>query len=113
MMETIRWRADAKSAPSAERARRRLRRLPMRIGDGGRRTRRRRAILSLVVAAAIGVVALSLRRAEPPEPGALRRVAGVSLNDTSGRVHAPADWRGSRAVVLFFLGTECPISNGY
>jgi peroxiredoxin len=27
--------------------------------------------------------------------------------------HTPAEWRGSKAVVLFFLGTDCPVSNGY
>jgi peroxiredoxin len=40
-------------------------------------------------------------------------VEDFSLLDPGGQTHTPADWQGSRAVVLLFLGTECPISNGY
>lgn len=50
---------------------------------------------------------------EPPEPGVLRRVAELALADADGRVHSPADWRDDPAVVLVFLGVECPVSNGY
>lgn len=35
-----------------------------------------------------------------------------SLEDTSGGRHTGAEWKGSD-VVLFFLTTDCPISNGY
>ncbi|MBZ5723780.1 MAG: thioredoxin family protein [Acidobacteriia bacterium] len=36
-----------------------------------------------------------------------------SLTDTAGRVHTPAEWSGRRAIVLLFLSTDCPLSNGY
>jgi peroxiredoxin len=36
-----------------------------------------------------------------------------SFADTSGRVHALADWAGKRAVVLLFVSTDCPLSNRY
>src|SRR5689334_24673809 len=36
-----------------------------------------------------------------------------SLTDTSGQTHTPAEWSGKRAVVLFFLTTDCPLCNGY
>ncbi len=32
--------------------------------------------------------------------------------DTSGAMHTDAEWKGA-SVVLFFLTTDCPISNGY
>jgi peroxiredoxin len=35
------------------------------------------------------------------------------LRDTSGAVHRPAEWRDKRAVVLFFVMTDCPLANGY
>jgi peroxiredoxin len=35
-----------------------------------------------------------------------------SLADTTGAMHSDAEWKGSD-VVLFFLTTDCPISNGY
>lgn len=36
-----------------------------------------------------------------------------ALGDTRGRVHTAAAWKDKKAVVLVFLGTECPVSNGY
>jgi peroxiredoxin len=42
--------------------------------------------------------------------------AGVpqfELKDTAGTVHRPAEWRDKRAVVLFFVMTDCPLANGY
>jgi thiol-disulfide isomerase/thioredoxin len=37
----------------------------------------------------------------------------LSLSDTSGRLHTPADWAAKRAVVLLFVSTDCPLSNRY
>jgi thiol-disulfide isomerase/thioredoxin len=36
-----------------------------------------------------------------------------SFNDASGQPHTRAEWTGKHAVVLLFLTTDCPISNGY
>ena len=36
-----------------------------------------------------------------------------SLTDTAGHTHTTAEWNGKRAVVLFFLTTDCPLSNSY
>jgi peroxiredoxin len=36
-----------------------------------------------------------------------------SLSDSSGGTHTSAEFAGSRAVVLFFITSDCPISNGY
>ncbi|MGE0693209.1 MAG: redoxin domain-containing protein [Pirellulales bacterium] len=41
------------------------------------------------------------------------RVTSFKLKDARGKEHSADDWRTSKAVVLFFLGTECPVSNGY
>lgn len=35
------------------------------------------------------------------------------LRDTQGVLHPSAEWAGHRAVVLFFVATDCPIANGY
>jgi len=40
-------------------------------------------------------------------------VKDVALLDIERRVHTPAEWSNKKAIVLFFLGTECPVSNGY
>ena len=45
--------------------------------------------------------------------GAANRLPQFSLADTAGRVHTPAEWNGKRAVVLFFLTTDCPLCNNY
>src|SRR5262249_33648150 len=49
-------------------------------------------------------------RAEPPPA---RQVGDFTLRDSGGKTHTRRDWRDRKAVVLFFLGTECPVSNGY
>ena len=36
-----------------------------------------------------------------------------TLADTAGHTHTPAEWNGKRAVVLFFLTTDCPLCNNY
>ena len=36
-----------------------------------------------------------------------------SLRDTGGRTHTSASLRGARAVVLFFITPDCPISQSY
>jgi thiol-disulfide isomerase/thioredoxin len=35
------------------------------------------------------------------------------LRDTEGAAHSPTEWSRARAVVLFFVTTDCPLSNGY
>lgn len=40
-------------------------------------------------------------------------VKDFSLRDVKGHRHTAAAWKDKKAVVLFFLGTECPVSNGY
>jgi peroxiredoxin len=41
------------------------------------------------------------------------RVGDFDVKDVRGVRHAASEWAGQKAVVLFFLGTECPVSNGY
>lgn len=41
---------------------------------------------------------------QPPE---------FSLTDTAGHLHSTAEWAGKHAVVLFFVSTDCPLSNNY
>ncbi|MDR3635950.1 MAG: redoxin family protein [Isosphaeraceae bacterium] len=53
---------------------------------------------------------------KPPEPTSLddgRRVKDFALADTKGVLHSAGEWAGRPAVVLFFLGTECPASNAF
>jgi peroxiredoxin len=35
------------------------------------------------------------------------------LPDTNGARHTAEEWRGKKAVVLFFTMTDCPLANGY
>lgn len=47
------------------------------------------------------------------EAGKSAAVKDFSLTDIQGQRHGLAEWKHYKAVVLFFLGTECPVSNGY
>lgn len=40
-------------------------------------------------------------------------VPSYRLQDTQGAVHTSAEWQGKRAVVLFFVTTDCPVANSY
>jgi len=35
------------------------------------------------------------------------------LRDTAGGVHTPAEWANHKAVLLFFITTDCPVGNSY
>lgn len=48
-----------------------------------------------------------------PAEESLGRVEQFSLPDASGITHTRSSWQESKAIVLVFLGTECPVSNGY
>ena len=35
------------------------------------------------------------------------------LRDTEGGLHAPAEWTGAKAILLFFVTNDCPVTNSY
>jgi len=35
------------------------------------------------------------------------------LRDTQGAVHTSSEWSGQKAVLLFFITTDCPVGNSY
>jgi peroxiredoxin len=57
--------------------------------------------------AAAGLVLTGAAAAAPPV------VKDFALADAGGKKHTAEEWKGKTAVVLLFLGTECPVSNFY
>jgi thiol-disulfide isomerase/thioredoxin len=56
-----------------------------------------------------GVVStLSLRAGE-----AVRKVENFTLEDYNGVKHSLAEFKSSKAIVLMFIATQCPVSNAY
>jgi peroxiredoxin len=51
--------------------------------------------------------------ADPPPNNIGKKIDNFTLTDTTGKVRSFDDFKDRRAVVVVFLGTECPISNGY
>ena len=45
-------------------------------------------------------------------PG-LHGILDFSFPDSTGRIHTRVEWSGKRAIVLFFLATDCPLCNSY
>jgi peroxiredoxin len=37
----------------------------------------------------------------------------VRLHDTQGAIHSSAEWGKAKAVLLFFVTTDCPVGNSY
>jgi peroxiredoxin len=59
----------------------------------------------------LGFLCGALCAAAPP---ARKMIAPqFSLADSSGATHTQAEWTNASAVVLYFITTDCPISNGY
>jgi peroxiredoxin len=61
--------------------------------------------------AALMMIAAASARAEADVPPG--QVAPFKLFDVDGREATREDWTDKKAVVLFFVGAECPVSNGY
>ena len=59
--------------------------------------------------ASLGLAALLFLAAVAANPA----VPGFQLRDTRGTVHTPAEWSGHKAVLLFFVATDCPVANSY
>lgn len=85
-----------------------------------RRRRRIRRILLLLVVLGLGAAGVDRfrTREEPPwtDPVVIdggRCIKEFALKDTRGLLHTAGEWQESKGLVLFFLGTECPVSNGY
>jgi peroxiredoxin len=43
----------------------------------------------------------------------LSAVPQLQLRDTQGAVHTAAEWGGAKAILLFFVTTDCPVANSY
>ncbi|HEY5311062.1 MAG TPA: redoxin domain-containing protein [Pirellulales bacterium] len=70
------------------------------------------AAAELAFAAELALAGEGAQAAEAAKP-TLGAVGDFSLQDLHGQTVTQKHYRGCRAVVLFFLGTECPVSNGY
>jgi peroxiredoxin len=70
------------------------------------------ATRSFAMALVVLVAAAENARAADAAPVA-RRIEAFSLRDTEGGQHTADEFRASKAVVLFFISTECPVANGY
>ena len=49
----------------------------------------------------------------PPVANLGTQIAQLDLQDTTGKTWAVRDLKGHKAVIVLFLGTECPVNNGY
>lgn len=77
--------------------------------SSGRSVRLWLTTLSVVV----GLVSLIGCSAEPPRPSEPEKPKSPEFRDLDGRAHTPLAQPGRKATVLFFLLTDCPISNAY
>jgi peroxiredoxin len=66
-----------------------------------------------VAAQAVMLASISAEPAQQAGQKSPAQVKQFHLLDPQGAAHEAAEWRGRKAVVLLFLGTECPVSNGY
>ena len=68
---------------------------------------------ALVMAAGISAFLAAPLRAEAPAANIGKKAAAFALKDTQGRTVGLADFKDRKAVVVVFIGTECPINNAF
>ncbi len=56
-----------------------------------------------------GILLVPVLRADEPA----KRVSDFTLEDYNGVKHSLSDYKSSKAIVLMFIATQCPISNSY
>ena len=73
-----------------------------------------RRVVCLLACLAVGLVAAASSFAASGPPGsAARTVKPFALRDSADRSVALAGFKDKKAVVVVFLGTECPLNNAY
>ncbi|MCX6151226.1 MAG: thioredoxin family protein [Ignavibacteriales bacterium] len=48
-----------------------------------------------------------------PASGIGKKVENFTLEDYNGAKHSLADYKSSKAIVMIFMATQCPVSNAY
>src|SRR4051794_24032900 len=61
----------------------------------------------------LAVVRLSVSADAPIDRGIGGRVANFTLDDPAGKPISLSEFRGKKALVMVFLGTDCPVGNLY
>lgn len=67
--------------------------------------------MRMILLAALAAIASASAIAATDGP--LGQIPAFKLLDVDGRDATLEDWTGKKAVILFFVGAECPVSNGY
>jgi len=71
------------------------------------------SLLFVMLAIAVLVNAQPLDADIPAPPIIGSTISDFTLPDASGTAHTLASLRGKNGTVLIFIGTQCPVSNGY
>ena len=69
--------------------------------------------LSLFVFAVAALLAPALCRADTPATQLGKKIDRFALKDPAGKTWSLADFKDKKAVVVLFLGTQCPINNAF
>src|SRR5262249_22755362 len=78
------------------------------------RTSQEGFLISCLIRTAIFLFAALTGREQPLAPPAIgAKVADVAMTDVSGRRRTLIEFKSKKAIVVVFVGTECPIANLY
>lgn len=61
----------------------------------------------------VAVLVLSLLVSLFAVAGELKKAENFTLEDVNGKKHSLTDYKSSKAIVLMFIATQCPVSNAY
>ena len=66
----------------------------------------------LIIIPLIALVAIRAGK-EKDIPSKPSKIENFSLPDASGKIHSLSNYKDSKAIVVMFIATECPVSNAY
>jgi peroxiredoxin len=69
--------------------------------------------IAFVLLFALLILPINNLSAFNPNPDELKKAENFTLTDYNGKGHSLSDYKNSKAIVVMFISTQCPVSNDY
>ncbi|MDP2303077.1 MAG: thioredoxin family protein [Ignavibacteria bacterium] len=69
--------------------------------------------IAFVLLFALLILPINNLSAFNPNPDELKKAENFTLTDYNGKGHSLSDYKNSKAIVVMFIATQCPVSNDY
>jgi peroxiredoxin len=76
----------------------------------------KKVAIFLLIVVSLSVIILAFtnkKQNENPEPVSAIKISEFTLSDIYKKEHSLSDYRDSKAILILFIATQCPVSNAY